>query len=86
MDRGHRLSMARQCGLLDVNRSSLYYEPRGASEGDEELMKLIDRIYMKYPFKGSRRMVDALWDMYGVKADRKRVMKLMRIMEIRAMS
>ena len=80
------MSLSKQCGLLEVNRSSLYYEPGGASEEDEELMKQIDRIYMKYLFKGSRRMVDALWDMYGVKVDRKRVMKLMRIMEIRALS
>ncbi len=85
MDRGHGLSLSRQCKLLEVNRSSLYYEPGGLSEEDEELMKLIDRIYMKYSFKGSRKVVWALWDMYGIKVDRKRVMKLMRVMGFRAL-
>ena len=86
MDRGHGLSLSRQCRLLEVNRSSLYYAPRGLSEEEEELMKLIDRIYMKYPFKGSRKVVWELWDMYGIKVDRKRVMKLMRVMGLREVS
>ncbi len=69
--------MARQCKLLGINRSSLYYESRGLSEEDEELMKKIDKIYMKYPFKGSRKIVLALWDIHRVRVSRKRVRKLM---------
>ncbi len=39
--------MVRQCELLDINRSSLYYESVGISPEDEEIMKKIDRIHMK---------------------------------------
>ncbi len=72
--------------MLGVSRSSVYYEPRGLSEEDEELMKKIDRIYMKYPFKGSRRVALALWDIYEERVGRKRVGKLMGDMGISGLS
>ena len=84
--RGQSLSMVRQCELLDINRSSLYYESVGISPEDEEIMKKIDRIHMKYPFKGSRRMVYALAKMEGVECSRKRVRRLMGIMGIRGLA
>ena len=86
MDRDHSLSITRQCELLGVSRSSVYYEPRGLSQEDEELMKKIDRIYMKYPFKGSRRVALALWDIYEERVGRKRVGKLMGEMGISGLS
>jgi len=46
----------------------------------------IDKIHMKYPFKGTRRVRDDLWDEYGVHINRKRVRRLMRLMGIRAVS
>ncbi len=70
--------MIRQCKLLDINRSSIYYKPVGVSPEDKEIMNKIDRIHMKYPFKGSRRMVYAL-KAQGVQVGRKRVMRLMGI-------
>ncbi len=76
--RGRALSLVRQCKLLDINRSNIYYKPVGVSPQDEEIMKKIDRIYIKYPFKGSRRMVYAL-KAQGVQVGRKRVMRLMGI-------
>ena len=77
--------MVKQCELLEINRSSLYYRPRGISEEDEEIMKKMDRIHMKYPFKGSRRLAYALREMEGLKVSRKRVQKLMRAMGMRAL-
>ena len=57
IDRGHpRLSLVRQCALLGISRSSLYYETTGAGAQDLELMALMDQQYLKTPFYGSRRM------------------------------
>ena len=80
VDRQHpALSTVRQCTLLDVSRSSLYYRPRGTSPEDLALMKLIDQQYLVTPFYGSRRM--RVWlGRQGHQASRKRVQRLMRIM------
>ena len=57
VDREHpSLSLVRQCALLGVSRSSIYYRPRAASAEDLYLMGEIDRQYLETPFYGSRRM------------------------------
>ena len=57
VDREHpSLSLVRQCALLGVSRSSLYYRPRAASEEDLFLMGEIDQQYLETPFYGSSRM------------------------------
>ena len=77
------LSVVRQCTLLSISRSGLYYQPKGISEEDLTLMKLIDRQYLATPFYGSRKI--AAWlKSQGYKVNRKRVRRLMRIMGIRA--
>jgi len=38
-------SIAKQCDLLSVNKSTYYYKQRGLSEQDLEIMKVIDEIY-----------------------------------------
>ena len=53
---GSKLSLVRQCSLLDISRGSVYYRPTPARAGDLDLMALMDRQYMKTPFYGSRRM------------------------------
>ena len=50
------LPIVRQCILLGVSRSSLYYRAKGASEADLSLMREMDRQYLETPFYGSRRM------------------------------
>src|SRR4051794_41786242 len=61
IDRGHgALSVARQCELLGVARSSLYYEPVPAHPADLDLMRRIDEQYLRTPFYGSRRMTAGL--------------------------
>ena len=72
------LSVRRQCELLHLARSGLYYEPVGVSARELELMRRIDKLYMKYPFYGSRRMTDVLCLEDVV--NRKCVQRLMRIM------
>ena len=84
VDREHlSLSMARQCALLGVSRSSLYYRPREASGEDMALMQAMDRQYLETPFFGSRRM--RVWlERQGMVVSRKRVQRLMRTMGLRA--
>ncbi len=51
-----RLSVVRQCELVDISRSSYYYTPSGESEFNLELMGEIDRQFLETPFYGSRQM------------------------------
>ena len=75
------MSLRRQCELLGVSRSGYYgsLKPRQTSEENEELMKLMDQQYLVTPFYGSRRMT--IWlQQQGYEVNRKRVMRLMRVM------
>ena len=57
VDREHPvLSTLRQCALMGISRSSVYYRPRAPSQKDLALMKQIDQQYLATPFYGSRRM------------------------------
>jgi len=68
----------RQCELVGLARSSWYYEPAGETPANLALMRRIDRLYLRWPFYGSRRMADELG------CNRKRVQRLMRLMGIEA--
>ena len=57
VDCGRELSLARQCQLLDVSRSSQYYAPLGESSENLALMRWLDELHLAYPFYGSRQMV-----------------------------
>ena len=84
VDREHpSLSMTRQCALLGVSRSGLYYRPRVISGDDLFLMRAMDRQYLETPFYGSRRM-GAWLERQGMAVGRKRVRRLMRTMGLRA--
>jgi len=84
IDRGHsELSVVRQCELLDISRSSVYYNPVEASEYELGLMELIDKQYLQTPFYGSRKMTACL-RRQGHQVNRKRVQRLMRRMGIEA--
>lgn len=72
------LSVARQCALVGLPRSTWYYEWGGESQENLALMKRLDAEYLKTPFYGSRKLAVVL----GV--NRKRVQRLMRIMGIEA--
>ncbi|GAC1460978.1 MAG: hypothetical protein PVSMB10_18330 [Pseudarthrobacter sp.] len=81
---GHpRLSVRRQCELLGLNRSSLYYEPVPEAADNLRLMRLIDEQYTARPFYGSRKMT--VW-LQGREEDvnRKRVRRLMQLMGLEA--
>ena len=74
-----RLSIVRQCELLGLKRSTLYYKGKGESPLNLKLMRIIDKQFMDTPFFGSRQM--ARWlRRQGYKLGRKRVRRLMRLM------
>jgi putative transposase len=73
----------RQCELLGLSRSSLYYEPGGEAAEDLRLMRRIDEQYTARPFYGSRRMTAWLVEQ-GEGVNRKRVQRLMRVMGLEA--
>ena len=47
-------------------------------------MRKLDELHLRYPFRGSRRLRDDLWDAHGLQVNRKRVQRLMRLISIRA--
>lgn len=77
------ISVRRQCELLGVNRSGLYYQSVGESRENLMLMRLIDKEYTRHPFYGSRRMT-AWLSGQGRDVNRKRVSRLMEVMGIAA--
>jgi putative transposase len=81
IDRIHALPLSRQAVILNLSRSSLYYEPVGVSERDLDLMAAIDKIHMEFPFYGSRRIKFELLDR-GFSVGRQHVATLMRRMGI----
>ena len=79
------LPVARQCELLALPRSSVYYQCQPpVSEEDLVLMRLLDELHLKYPFMGSRRLRDELGK-FGHAVNRKRVQRLMRLMGLEAL-
>jgi putative transposase len=75
------VSIRRQCELLGVNRSSLHYMPKGESEFNLSLMRMIDEAHTKMPFYGKRKMVEYL-ERRGISVNVKRVKRLMDLMGI----
>ncbi|MFM7753044.1 MAG: IS3 family transposase, partial [Cyanobium sp.] len=84
VDHGHpELSVSRQCALLGLPRSTLYYRPMPERESTLWIMARIDALYLEDPCSGSRRMVDYL-AREGIPISRERVRNLMRRMGLRA--
>jgi putative transposase len=76
-------SMRRQCELLGLERSGLYYQPVEESRENQKFMRLLDREYTSHPFYGVRRMTLFLRKLgHGVNG--KRVRRLLRLMGLEA--
>jgi putative transposase len=73
----------RQCELLGLNRSNLYYQSAAESQENVRLMRLIDEEYTAHPFLGSRRLT-AWLNVQGEEVNRKRVQRLLRVMGLEA--
>jgi putative transposase len=84
IDRKSKLSIVKQCQIIRISRTSMYYKPKPISSKDLELMRLIDEIHLRLPFYGSRRIRDEL-NGRGHEVGRGRVSTLMRKMRIEAL-
>ena len=83
LERDGELSERRQCRLLRISRSSLYYTPKGESPENLALMRRMDELSLQYPFYGSRQMRRSL-RREGVRVGRHRIRRLMRLMSLEA--
>ena len=84
VDKEHQLPITKQCQILQLSRSSLYYAPAPANDKDREFMRAIDKIHLEEPYLGSRGMKNVL-RMRGYTIGRIHVRTLMRKMGIEAL-
>lgn len=84
IDKDHpKLSIANQCELISIHRSGLYYKPCDETVLNLELMRVIDREYLRLPFYGVSRMTKHLEGL-GYRVNVKRVRRLYHQMALRA--
>lgn len=79
LDKQDHLSLSRQCSLLSIHRSGIYYKPCPESEENLFLMRLLDEQYLHTPFYGIRKITEWLRS-EGFTINRKRVKRLMDLM------
>lgn len=77
------LSIRKQCELLSIHKSGLYYKPKGETQENLELMRMMDEHYLQHPTAGVLRMQDFLFAM-GFVVNHKRVRRLLRLMGLMA--
>jgi len=80
------LSLRRQCELLGLNRSNIYYQPVPESLSNLTLMRLIDEQYLKTPFYGYPKMTEYLRQVEHYQINPKRVYRLMKRMGLRSVA
>lgn len=81
VSKDHDLSVRRQCRLLSLVRSNLYYLPKGESAENLCFMAIIDKQFLETPWYGSRQMARYM-QRHGHKCGRHRVRRLMRLMRL----
>ena len=84
IEKEHPLSITKQCDILKLSRSSMYYAPTPVNDMDRELMRIIDEIHLEEPYLGSRGMRNIL-RLRGYAIGRIHVRTLMRKMGIEAL-
>lgn len=83
VNKNEPISLVRQCKLLSIGRTSLYYRPE-VSQRNIELMHRIDELYTENPTRGTRRLSSCLRKRFGLNAGRGKVRRLMDRMGIGA--
>ena len=83
IDNQNVLSIRKQCEILSVHRSGLYYNPRGEKKENLEIMRIMDEHYLKHPTEGVLRIQDLLLNL-GIVANHKRIRRLLRLMGLMA--
>ncbi len=77
IEKDSHMSIRRQCRLLHIHRSLIYYDLSDETVENLELMKRMDQLYLEDPSAGSRRMSSYLSRQSGTATNRKRVRRLM---------
>lgn len=80
VDKANKLSIVKQCKLLEIHRSKVYYVAKGESSLNLELMKLIDEKHLRHPWLGVPRMTTWLRKDKGYAINKKRIERLYRVM------
>lgn len=80
---GGVLNIKEQCESLGLARSTWYYQPKGESQENLEIMRVLDEQYLKTPFFGYRKMTVVLKPRFPF-LNEKRTRRLMRLMGIEA--
>jgi len=78
-----KLSIRRQCSLLEINRSSVYYRPKGERQENLEIMRKMDEKHLLRPTHGVLQMQD-FPSAEGIKVNEKRIRRLLRLIGIMA--
>ena len=84
IDKEHQLPITKQCRILELSRSGIYYAPAPVSDKDRELMRTIDEIHLEEPYLGSRG-IKSILKRKGYEVGRIHVRTLMRKMGIEAL-
>jgi len=78
-----KISIRNQCDLLEINRSSMYYQPVGESDENQQLMRMMDQEHLNHPTHGVLQMQDFLSG-EGYIVNHKRIRRLLRLMGVMA--
>ena len=84
IDKAHELPVNRQVRLLDLSRSTVYYQPQAMPESDLQLMRRIDKSHLDHPFAGAR-MLRGMLRLDKIAVGRKHIGTLMKKMGIEAL-
>jgi putative transposase len=84
IDRTHQLPVVKQCQILELARSTAYYQPQPISPEDLALMRRIDELHMDWPFAGAR-MLSRILRREGQPAGRRHISTLMKRIGIHAL-
>ena len=83
VDNQHEFSIRKQCDLLSIHRSGFYYNPKGESEENLKIMRIMDAHFLEYPTEGVISMQDMLFAL-GFVVNPKRIRRLLRLMGLMA--
>lgn len=84
IDKNHnQLTVKRQCELIELNRSSYYFDPKPLTEEDHKIMRKMDEIFTNHPYYGTRRMVHVL-KAEGYRVGRKKIRKYYQLLGLEA--
>ena len=82
IEKNDQLSISKQCILLSINRSSLYYSPAVESKENLEIMETMDHLYTRAPFFGTKKLL-VLFTLLGYNINIKRLRRLKKLVNWR---